>query len=110
MNSSIFPHQAHATETCESCHDVSKSKKSEDVHLPNIEQCRDCHGDTGAMTEVEAACQTCHVYHLNDLTLTAPASAGSKRALPAAHPAIPVAKPSDEAKTLKPTALPEQKS
>jgi len=110
MNSSVFPHQAHATETCESCHDVSKSKKSEDVHLPKIEQCRDCHGDTGAMTEVEAACQTCHVYHLNDLTPAGSSSNSAKPTLPAAHPAIPAAKPSSELDTVKPSALPEQKS
>lgn len=59
-----FPHGAHATETCASCHASASSKHSEDVLLPDIKSCRACHGDTGAMTETASPCQSCHVYHL----------------------------------------------
>ena len=57
------PHSAHATEPCTVCHASTTSKHSEDVLLPDIASCRDCHGDTGAMTETASPCQSCHVYH-----------------------------------------------
>ncbi|MES2885740.1 MAG: cytochrome c3 family protein [Pseudomonadota bacterium] len=72
-----FPHGAHATETCASCHASATSKHSEDVLLPDIHSCRDCHGDTGAMTETASPCQSCHVYHLEasaTLSLSKPAA------------------------------------
>ena len=61
----VFPHGAHQTEPCASCHASATSKHSEDVLLPDIKQCRDCHGDTGAMVETAATCQSCHAYHLH---------------------------------------------
>ena len=63
FNTMTFPHGAHQTESCSSCHASENSKHSEDVLLPGIETCRDCHGDTGAMTETASPCQACHVYH-----------------------------------------------
>ena len=61
----VFPHGAHQTETCASCHASADSKHSEEVLLPDITRCRDCHGDTGALVETAASCQSCHVYHLH---------------------------------------------
>lgn len=58
-----FPHDAHATENCTLCHASETSKHSEDVLLPDIASCHDCHGDTGAMTETASSCQSCHAYH-----------------------------------------------
>lgn len=62
-----FPHSAHSTEDCASCHVADKSKHSEDVLLPDIGRCRDCHGDTGAMNETPSSCQSCHGYHTHTL-------------------------------------------
>lgn len=83
LSGSLFPHSAHATEKCGSCHEATKSKHSEDVLLPGITRCRDCHGDTGAMTETPSPCQSCHGYHSHDLkaldrppTSAAPAATG----------------------------------
>ncbi len=73
----VFPHGAHQTESCTSCHASTDSKHSEDVLLPGIGQCRDCHGDTGVMTETASPCQSCHVYHLEasaNLTVPRPAA------------------------------------
>lgn len=67
---SVFPHSAHATESCGSCHQAATSKKTEDVLLPDIQRCRDCHGDTGAMRETPSSCQSCHDYHRHDLVAT----------------------------------------
>lgn len=64
---SVFPHSAHATETCASCHAAETSKRTEEVLLPDIARCRDCHGDTGAMTETPSSCQSCHGYHTHVL-------------------------------------------
>lgn len=61
----VFPHDAHQTETCASCHASADSKHSEEVLLPDIKRCRDCHGDTGALVETAASCQSCHAYHLH---------------------------------------------
>lgn len=75
-----FPHGAHETENCASCHASAGSKHSEDVLLPDIHSCRDCHGDTGAMTETASPCQSCHVYHLEASAKLAPARPAAKRA------------------------------
>lgn len=67
MRAAVFPHSAHRTESCDSCHAAGTSKLSRDVLLPDIQRCRDCHGDTGAMSETPSPCQSCHVYHLHPL-------------------------------------------
>ena len=41
---SRFPHSRHDTYKCTSCHDVEKSKKSADIAIPDIKNCRECHG------------------------------------------------------------------
>ncbi len=76
----VFPHGAHQTEPCSSCHASASSKHSEDVLLPDIKICRDCHGDTGAMTETASSCQSCHVYHLKPDTLLPPHHANAQAA------------------------------
>lgn len=75
-----FPHGAHATEDCATCHAAGESKHSEDVLLPGIATCRDCHGDTGAMTETASPCQSCHVYHLEAAVTLAPSKTAAASA------------------------------
>lgn len=67
LKSAVFPHSAHSTEKCASCHAAESSKHSEDVLLPDIKRCHDCHGDTGAMKETPSSCQSCHGYHTHEL-------------------------------------------
>lgn len=67
LKGSAFPHSAHSTETCASCHAAETSTRTEDVLLPDISNCRQCHGDTGAMTETPSSCQSCHGYHSHPL-------------------------------------------
>lgn len=69
----VFPHSAHETEGCGSCHAAQQSKQSEDVLLPDIARCRDCHGDTGALRETPSSCQSCHAYHTHPPSPAIPA-------------------------------------
>ena len=75
-----FPHSAHATEDCATCHAADRSQSSEDVLLPAIGTCRDCHGDSGAMTETASPCQSCHVYHLEQSAQATPTQPAAKSA------------------------------
>lgn len=59
----VFPHDAHATEDCGRCHEAGKSKKAQEVLLPDITTCRDCHGDTATGVKTPTNCQSCHDYH-----------------------------------------------
>lgn len=59
-----FPHSRHETYKCGSCHDVAGSKKSADIAIPDIKNCRECHG--GNVTSKDKApgtCETCHGFH-----------------------------------------------
>ena len=61
---SRFPHSRHGTYKCESCHAVAKSKQSADIAIPDIKNCRECHG--GNVTSKDKApgtCETCHGFH-----------------------------------------------
>jgi predicted CXXCH cytochrome family protein len=59
-----FSHAAHSTEKCSSCHAAETSKHSEDVLMPDIKRCRDCHGDVGSSTRIASPCSECHGYHI----------------------------------------------
>lgn len=64
MPGARFRHDKHATATCASCHDVRTSHKAEDVAMPDIARCRDCHGGAkAAAPKVASDCALCHVFH-----------------------------------------------
>lgn len=73
--SSTFNHQAHEIEglSCASCHAAETSSRSDDILLPKIDVCRDCHisedrWKARADHQVGAFptnCLTCHSYHEN---------------------------------------------
>lgn len=75
---SWFPHDDHGVaafrqldgkrwsreETCLSCHAADTSKTSEDLLMPKIAQCRDCHmGEQAKQAPVPSSCAMCHSYH-----------------------------------------------
>jgi predicted CXXCH cytochrome family protein len=80
---SRFPHTAHATQKCSSCHDVEKSKLSTEIAIPKIENCRECHsGTVTTKDKAPGTCETCHGFH------TGSPKAGVPPILPGAnHPA-----------------------
>jgi hypothetical protein len=61
---SRFPHSRHDTYKCTSCHDVEKSKKSADIAIPDIKNCRECHGGNVTVKDkAPGTCETCHGFH-----------------------------------------------
>ncbi len=64
-----FSHAAHDTEvtSCDGCHSASTSTSSNDVLIPGIETCRDCHGSGSARrngsSQTASTCIMCHSFH-----------------------------------------------
>jgi predicted CXXCH cytochrome family protein len=65
----FFAHDAHRNTSCETCHDAATSSQSEDVLLPGIEVCRDCHGGQHAENKLQSTCIECHSFHQPDQLL-----------------------------------------
>ncbi len=64
MPHTLFRHADHATQTCTSCHDVRDSKRAEDIAMPDIAQCRQCHvGAQPVLGQVTSDCARCHNFH-----------------------------------------------
>jgi predicted CXXCH cytochrome family protein len=64
-----FDHTAHRALQCTECHGQAiESTKSEDVLLPGIASCRDCHAPrSGAQGGIRFDCAECHRYHQEDV-------------------------------------------
>lgn len=65
-----FDHDAHKETACADCHvSAPESKQAQDLLIPGVRQCRDCHvGESGARlvkveTATESPCAMCHEYH-----------------------------------------------
>jgi len=64
MPGARFDHAAHRQTPCLDCHDVRESKKSSDVAMPAIAQCRKCHGGSKPVEgKVTSNCLLCHGFH-----------------------------------------------
>jgi Cytochrome c7 and related cytochrome c len=64
MPGARFDHASHAASPCGDCHKVEKSKRSEDVAMPNIATCRACHGGNQPVpNKLTSTCLTCHAFH-----------------------------------------------
>jgi hypothetical protein len=57
---SRFDHGPHRPVACVECHKASVSSKTDDVLLPGIETCRECHRPRGG---ARTGCVECHRYH-----------------------------------------------
>jgi hypothetical protein len=57
---SRFDHRAHRSLACAECHKATDSTKTEDVLLPSVAACRECHRDHGG---ARSSCVECHLYH-----------------------------------------------
>ena len=59
-----FPHSKHRSMDCVSCHAAETSSSSEDVLMPGIETCRECHGgQTKQANRIASTCVSCHGFH-----------------------------------------------
>jgi hypothetical protein len=64
MPQAMFSHRAHDTQSCTTCHEVRHSKKAEDIAMPDLARCRDCHvGVQPLLGKVTSDCATCHAFH-----------------------------------------------
>jgi FHA domain-containing protein/cytochrome c3-like protein len=62
-----FNHEAHKTTQCLACHTSSNlSKKSSDVLMPTIAECRTCHSGPEDKAKLPSDCLMCHQFHLPD--------------------------------------------
>ncbi|MEO8103336.1 MAG: cytochrome c3 family protein [Betaproteobacteria bacterium] len=95
---SRFPHSQHDTFECAKCHQVSASKSSADVAIPDLKKCRECHGgNQPTRDKARGTCETCHGFHTGSHKAGVPAIVpGSTRPRPqtsqgnAANPATQV--------------------
>lgn len=60
----VFTHQKHLTMTCIECHAAESSSSSDDVLMPDIANCRSCHGGEHSRNKLASTCISCHVYHI----------------------------------------------
>lgn len=61
---SKFPHLKHRALNCDACHDKRKSKRSEDISMPDIQVCRTCHtSDVPRANKIANRCDSCHKFH-----------------------------------------------
>lgn len=59
-----FRHAAHEEVSCTSCHqNIESSTKTEELHMPQIENCRNCHSEGSTPSGVKSECRLCHTYH-----------------------------------------------
>lgn len=65
-----FNHQSHLTQTgqsesmkCLSCHEAEQSHQANDILMPTLQQCTDCHGESDEKARVPLNCIQCHQYH-----------------------------------------------
>jgi predicted CXXCH cytochrome family protein len=66
MNHGWFDHEPHKQETCSSCHAAARSSNANQLLIPGIANCRECHGGENSGAEVESPCASCHEYHMGD--------------------------------------------
>jgi predicted CXXCH cytochrome family protein len=60
-----FDHASHRTTKCVNCHEGGRSSKaSNDVMMPDIAECRQCHGGAQDDTKVASECVMCHQFHV----------------------------------------------
>lgn len=85
MTGAWFNHKPHAVAPCSDCHEAESSKSSANVLLPDIANCRQCHGDIESGAQVRSACIDCHEYHLADTPLWDTSASQRKQDAAMAH-------------------------
>jgi hypothetical protein len=67
LRHAAFPHSRHSTSPCTDCHNKESSRKSEDISIPDIKKCRECHvGAKVVKGKVSTSCEACHVFHRDE--------------------------------------------
>ncbi|QHS11205.1 cytochrome c3 family protein [Sinimarinibacterium sp. NLF-5-8] len=58
-----FDHAPHRWVGCDSCHAAQQSQDADDLLLPQIESCRQCHGGINSHSKIQSTCIDCHRFH-----------------------------------------------
>lgn len=58
-----FTHGRHTAMECVDCHAAPSSAESNDVLMPDLASCRDCHGGERAENKLQSTCIACHKFH-----------------------------------------------
>ncbi|MGJ8693598.1 MAG: hypothetical protein ACSHW0_14115 [Thalassotalea sp.] len=58
-----FSHDEHQASQCLDCHQVLESEHSTDILIPDIENCRQCHGGEHSDNRIPNTCIDCHDFH-----------------------------------------------
>lgn len=72
LNHGWFDHEPHKKEPCSSCHEAGRSTSANQLLIPGIATCRDCHGGENSGADVESSCASCHEYHADPRAAAAP--------------------------------------
>jgi len=65
MPKANFNHAAHSVSSCTTCHAAKKSKSADDILMPTIKVCKDCHaGSAPPAQRVKSDCGLCHNFHM----------------------------------------------
>ncbi|MCC1497811.1 cytochrome c3 family protein [Alcanivorax sp. 1008] len=65
--SSEFPHGRHTQSECIDCHAADQSAQAEDILMPDIAICQECHKGQQANEGLRSGCISCHSYHQFDV-------------------------------------------
>jgi predicted CXXCH cytochrome family protein len=68
MEHGWFDHDDHNDdgEQCSDCHAAARSTNANQLLIPGIKTCRDCHGGEGSDADVASSCASCHEYHAGE--------------------------------------------
>lgn len=63
MTSAHFTHAPHRWVECGICHAAKASKNSDELMLPQVDTCRECHGGVDSVGQIQSTCIDCHRFH-----------------------------------------------
>jgi cytochrome c551/c552 len=66
FSASEFPHARHSQSECVDCHAAEQSTQAEDVLIPEIAVCQECHKGQQSSKGLRSGCISCHSYHQFD--------------------------------------------
>jgi DnaJ-class molecular chaperone len=63
MPKSVFDHQPHKDQSCATCHNAKASAFANDVLMPDLANCKTCHGGPESDNKIQSECIDCHQFH-----------------------------------------------
>jgi len=66
MAGARFTHVRHRQVDCTRCHAAEQSETAEDVLMPGVDTCADCHDSETGTARIQTPCVDCHTFHRAD--------------------------------------------